>query len=99
MMSLNVSGSTKVIVTLKSLAKTTSEIRDAKHRVLTLPNAIPNGFSRAAFRHSAISRNFDRENRRAGTAESTADVKLKFLLRKRKREIDVTVLCAIRSCM
>lgn len=100
MMSLNIFGSTKVIVTLKSLAKTTSEIRDAKHRVLTAPNAIPNGFSRAALRHSAIPRNSDRESRRGDTAtrpKSTADVKLKFHLRKRKREIDVTVLCAIRS--
>lgn len=46
-MSLNVFDSIKVTITLKSLAKTTSEIRDVKHRVLTPSNAaIPNGFSR-----------------------------------------------------
>lgn len=36
-MSLNVSGSTKVIVILKSLAKTASKIGDAEHRVPSHP--------------------------------------------------------------
>lgn len=93
MMSLNISGSTEVIVTLKSLAKTASGIRDAKHRALTSPNTIPNGFSRAAFRLSTIPQSSDRASRHDdGTAENSVDVKLKFLLRKCKREIDVTAL-------
>lgn len=69
MMSLNIFGSIKVKITLKSLAKTTNEIRDAKHRVLTAPNAIPNGFSRAVFRHSTIPQNSDHKSCCGDTAQ------------------------------
>lgn len=84
MMSLNISESAKVVAILKQ--KTVSRIRVAKHR-----GAIAHlrflmdflGLQPNTIRHRNT-RNSNAENCR-GTTESATDIKLKFLLRKCKR--------------